>query len=52
VTADTAVRQASVGTSLRRKEDSRLVTGRTTWTDNINLPGLLYMAIGLRRMAM
>ena len=45
MTADTAVRQASVGTSLRRKEDSRLVTGRTTWTDNINLPGLLYMAI-------
>ncbi|MDQ1614286.1 MAG: aerobic carbon-monoxide dehydrogenase large subunit, partial [Actinomycetota bacterium] len=45
MTADTAVRQSSVGTSLRRKEDARLVTGRTTWTDNINLPGLLYMAI-------
>jgi aerobic carbon-monoxide dehydrogenase large subunit len=38
-------RQASVGTSLRRKEDARLLTGRTNWTDNIQLPGLQYMAI-------
>ncbi len=38
-------RQASVGTSLRRKEDARLVTGRTNWTDNIVLPGMLHMAV-------
>jgi aerobic carbon-monoxide dehydrogenase large subunit len=34
-----------VGAARRRKEDARLVTGRTTWTDNLTLPGLLHMAI-------
>ncbi|NUK57133.1 xanthine dehydrogenase family protein molybdopterin-binding subunit [Streptomyces lunaelactis] len=34
-----------IGRSRTRKEDARLVTGRTTWTDNIAVPGLLYMAI-------
>jgi carbon-monoxide dehydrogenase large subunit len=38
-------RESVVGTPLRRKEDARLVTGRTTWTDNITLPGMQYMAI-------
>ncbi|SNT04146.1 carbon-monoxide dehydrogenase large subunit [Streptosporangium subroseum] len=33
-----------VGKARRRKEDARLVTGRTTWTDNIQLPGMLYVA--------
>ncbi|MFF4411518.1 xanthine dehydrogenase family protein molybdopterin-binding subunit [Streptosporangium sp. NPDC001559] len=33
-----------VGRARRRKEDARLVTGRTTWTDNIRLPGMLYVA--------
>jgi carbon-monoxide dehydrogenase large subunit len=28
-----------------RKEDGRLVTGRTRWTENITLPGMLHMAI-------
>ena len=28
-----------------RKEDARLVTGRTRWTDNITLPGMLHLAI-------
>jgi aerobic carbon-monoxide dehydrogenase large subunit len=37
--------EREVGRSRTRKEDARLVTGRTTWTDNIALPGLLYMAI-------
>ncbi len=27
-----------------RKEDARLVTGKTNWTDNIVLPGLLHVA--------
>jgi carbon-monoxide dehydrogenase large subunit len=40
-----AARQKSVGQGIRRKEDGRLLTGRTNWTDNINLPGLQYMAI-------
>ncbi|GAA1325793.1 hypothetical protein GCM10009647_062480 [Streptomyces sanglieri] len=34
-----------VGRSRARKEDARLVTGRTTWTDNITMPGLLHLAI-------
>ena len=28
----------------RRKEDARLITGQTNWTDNIMLPGMLHMA--------
>ena len=28
-----------------RKEDARLITGRTRWTDNITLPGMLHLAI-------
>ncbi len=34
-----------VGQPVKRKEDARLVTGATTWTDNMQLPGMLYMAI-------
>jgi aerobic carbon-monoxide dehydrogenase large subunit len=34
-----------VGQARRRKEDARLLTGETRWTDNIALPGLLHMAI-------
>ncbi|HEX2418368.1 MAG TPA: xanthine dehydrogenase family protein molybdopterin-binding subunit [Micromonosporaceae bacterium] len=34
-----------VGRARRRKEDARLITGRTMWTDNITLPGLLHLAI-------
>ncbi|MGD9955369.1 MAG: xanthine dehydrogenase family protein molybdopterin-binding subunit [Candidatus Nanopelagicales bacterium] len=34
----------AIGRSDRRKEDGRLLTGRTNWTDNIQLPGTLYMA--------
>ncbi|MEO3808876.1 xanthine dehydrogenase family protein molybdopterin-binding subunit [Sphaerisporangium sp. B11E5] len=36
--------RAEVGAARRRKEDARLVTGRTRWTDNIQLPGMLYVA--------
>ncbi|MGH8969135.1 MAG: xanthine dehydrogenase family protein molybdopterin-binding subunit [Actinomycetes bacterium] len=42
---DTAQREAAVGRPLRRKEDARLLTGRTTWTDNVTVPGMLHMAI-------
>jgi carbon-monoxide dehydrogenase large subunit len=34
-----------IGKPLRRKEDRRLITGRTRWTDNITLPGLLHVAM-------
>ena len=34
-----------IGRSRRRKEDQRLITGRTRWTDNIQLPGMLHLAM-------
>jgi carbon-monoxide dehydrogenase large subunit len=34
-----------VGAARRRKEDQRLITGRTRWTDNIMLPGMLHIAM-------
>ena len=34
-----------VGRDRRRKEDQRLITGRTRWTDNITLPGMLHLAM-------
>ncbi|WP_283138611.1 xanthine dehydrogenase family protein molybdopterin-binding subunit [Rhizohabitans arisaemae] len=33
-----------IGKARRRREDARLVTGRTRWTDNIQLPGMLHVA--------
>ncbi len=36
---------AEVGKDRRRKEDQRLITGRTKWTDNIQLPGMLHLAM-------
>jgi carbon-monoxide dehydrogenase large subunit len=30
---------------MRRKEDARLITGQTQWTDNISLPGMLHLAV-------
>src|SRR5215468_1641515 len=36
---------AEIGKDRRRKEDQRLITGRTRWTDNIALPGMLHLAI-------
>jgi carbon-monoxide dehydrogenase large subunit len=40
-----AVTTPSIGQSVRRKEDARLLTGTTNWTDNIQLPGTLHMQI-------
>ncbi len=34
-----------IGRDRRRKEDQRLITGRTRWTDNITLPGMLHIAM-------
>ena len=28
----------------KRKEDARLITGQTNWTDNITLPGMVHVA--------
>lgn len=36
--------EPEVGKARRRKEDTRLLTGRTQWTDNLQLPGMLYVA--------
>ena len=40
---DIAVKE--IGRERLRKEDQRLITGRTKWTDNITLPGMLHMAM-------
>ena len=34
-----------VGQPRKRKEDARLITGKTTWTDNMVLPGMLHVAM-------
>ncbi len=34
-----------IGRDRRRKEDQRLITGRTNWTDNITLNGMLHLAM-------
>jgi aerobic carbon-monoxide dehydrogenase large subunit len=47
VTADTETAAAptvEVGRARLRKEDERLITGQTNWTDNIRLPGMLQVA--------
>ena len=36
---------AEFGRARKRKEDARLITGQTRWTDNITLPGMLHIAI-------
>jgi aerobic carbon-monoxide dehydrogenase large subunit len=37
--------EKEIGKARRRKEDARLITGRTTWTDNMVLPGMLHIAV-------
>ena len=37
--------ESAIGRPIRRKEDARLLHGQTNWTDNIQLPGTLHMAI-------
>ncbi|MGH8861955.1 MAG: xanthine dehydrogenase family protein molybdopterin-binding subunit, partial [Jatrophihabitantaceae bacterium] len=34
-----------IGKARRRKEDQHLITGRTTWVDNMTLPGMLHLAV-------
>jgi carbon-monoxide dehydrogenase large subunit len=45
MTATTERPVTEIGQPRRRKEDAHLLTGRTTWTDNMTLPGLLHLAI-------
>jgi aerobic carbon-monoxide dehydrogenase large subunit len=35
---------AQIGQARLRKEDAKLITGQTNWTDNIKLPGMLHIA--------
>jgi carbon-monoxide dehydrogenase large subunit len=44
VTATAESPVAEIGRARTRKEDARLVTGQTTWTDNLVLPGMQHMA--------
>ncbi|TFV91777.1 xanthine dehydrogenase family protein molybdopterin-binding subunit [Blastococcus sp. CT_GayMR20] len=41
----TAAPEKEIGKARRRKEDARLITGKTTWTDNMVLPGMLHIAV-------
>ncbi|WP_020666696.1 xanthine dehydrogenase family protein molybdopterin-binding subunit [Amycolatopsis nigrescens] len=41
----TSTLEPEVGKSRLRKEDARLITGRTRWTDNLTLPGMLHLAV-------
>src|SRR5690242_19613953 len=51
MTADTQAAQAEQGRARLRKEDARLVTGQTNFTDNIVLPGMLHVAFVRSPMA-
>jgi aerobic carbon-monoxide dehydrogenase large subunit len=42
---------ANVGVTKLRKEDAHLVTGKTSWTDNLQLPGMLHVAFVRSPMA-
>ena len=41
----TSTLEPELGRARKRKEDARLITGRTRWTDNMALPGMLHLAI-------
>jgi len=45
MTATEERRASEIGNPRKRKEDARLITGRTRWTDNIVLPGMLHLAM-------
>src|SRR5690348_5740322 len=36
---------ASIGTSIKRREDPRLITGQATYVDDVKLSGMLHMSI-------
>jgi aerobic carbon-monoxide dehydrogenase large subunit len=45
MTATDVPTNANVGVTKLRKEDAHLLTGRTTWTDNLTPVGTLHMAV-------
>ncbi|MBV8994139.1 MAG: xanthine dehydrogenase family protein, partial [Pseudonocardiales bacterium] len=45
MTATTQPTTGEFGRARKRKEDARLITGRTRWTDNITLSGMLHIAM-------
>ena len=46
MTAETQAQPVKeLGRARPRKEDARLVTGKTNWTDNIVLPGMLHVGL-------
>lgn len=44
-TVDPELSGGELGRSRKRKEDARLITGRTRWTDNLSAQGTLHMAV-------
>ena len=44
MTATVDAPAAQIGQARLRKEDAKLITGQTNWTDNIKLNGMLHMA--------
>jgi carbon-monoxide dehydrogenase large subunit len=44
MTATVDAPAAELGRARLRKEDAKLITGQTNWTDNIKLPGMLHLA--------
>ncbi len=47
----TEVAPTEIGASRRRKEDAHLITGRSTWTDNMVLNGMVHLAMVRSPMA-
>ncbi|WP_114905900.1 xanthine dehydrogenase family protein molybdopterin-binding subunit [Ornithinimicrobium murale] len=45
ITEEPQTGNREVGRDRRRKEDQRLITGRTRWTDNMQLPGMLHLTM-------
>jgi len=43
-TTDAPAAELEIGRARLRKEDARLITGQTNWTDNMRLPGMLHLA--------
>src|ERR1700726_299235 len=44
MTTSTVTSTSEIGKARTRKENARLLTGQTTWTDKIQLPGLVQVA--------
>ena len=44
-TAPTEAADGEIGRARLRKEDRRLLTGRTRWTDSLTLPGMVHLSL-------